>query len=444
MTFLILLIFVKFPVLISKRGILNTFMAIVALGINHKTASVDLREKVAFSDAQLSLALDELTRHPGLDCKEAVIVSTCNRTELYCHLGHQDTTALTTWLSEFHDVDAEALNAITYQHHDDHAIVHLMKVAAGLDSLVLGEPQILGQVKQAFMSAKHQGAVGGLFERLFQKTFAVAKQVRSETDIGASAVSVAYAAVNLAKHIYGDLSKTSVLLIGAGETIELVARHINQHQPKSMTVANRTKERAMNLALEFDANVVTLGQIPQQLEHADIVISSTASTLPIIGKGSVEQALKARRYKPMLLIDIAVPRDIEAQVGDLDDAYLYTVDDLQAIVAQNLASREQAAEQALGIIEDKTAEFVLWQNAMQSVDVIKEYREQVAQVKGELLAKALTQLEAGKSPELVVTELANKLSNRLMHAPTRALKEAAQDGDAPAIAELKSVLGIDQ
>ena len=256
-------------------------MTIIALGINHKTASVELREKVAFSPEQLSNALSQLASSDQF--KEAVIVSTCNRTELYCSLEGNNSQALLTWLSDFHGLDIEQLQNNVYVHLNQDAICHLMSVACGLASLVLGEPQILGQIKQAYSKARQHHCVLPTFERLFQKTFSVAKQVRTETDIGASAVSVAYAAVNLAKHIYGQLDNTSVLLIGAGETIELVAKHLHQQHPNAITVANRTIERAQGLAKEVDAQVISLAQLPEKLPDADIVISSTASTLPIIG-----------------------------------------------------------------------------------------------------------------------------------------------------------------
>ncbi len=416
-------------------------MTIVALGINHKTASVELREKVAFSPEQMAPALAELLTTHGV--KEAVIVSTCNRTELYCSLELDETQILIDWLAQFHAITRTQLQEHIYQYQDFSAIEHLMRVSVGLDSLVLGEPQILGQIKQAYSQAKSNGAIGAMLERLFQKCFAVAKQVRTDTDIGASAVSVAYAAVSLAKHIYGKLDKTNVLLIGAGETIELVARHLHQNGCEKMTVANRTLARAQQVASEFNGNVVSLAQVPEQLIHSDIVISSTASTLPIIGKGVVEQALKARRHKPMLLIDIAVPRDIESQVAELDDAYLYSVDDLQAIVNQNIESREKAAAEAERIIVAKANEFLSWINSLDSVDLIRSYREQTDKIKLELISKATMQLAAGKDHNKVMTELANKLSNRIIHAPTRAIKEAAEQGDISQLAQLKKVLDID-
>ena len=399
-------------------------MTIVALGINHKTASVELREKVAFSPEQMSEALQQLSGHAHFN--EAVIVSTCNRTEIYCSLAERNSQTLLHWLASFHGLDEQELSNNIYYHEGTEAINHLMRVSCGLDSLVLGEPQILGQIKQAYHNAKTHDAIGVTFDRLFQKTFSVAKQVRTETDIGASAVSVAYAAVNLAKHIYGKLDKTNVLLIGAGETIELVAKHLYQNNPQKITVANRTIERAKTLASDVNADVIALAQLPERLHDADIVISSTASTLPIIGKGVVEQALKKRRHKPMLFIDIAVPRDIESQVGELDAAYLYSVDDLQAIVSENIAAREQAAEQAQTIIRSRTDEFAMWLRSLDSVDLIRHYRNDVQDIKSELVEKALSQLQAGKEAEKVILELANKLTNRLMHAPTRAIQDAAK------------------
>ncbi|CAM4386275.1 glutamyl-tRNA reductase [Pseudoalteromonas maricaloris] len=417
-------------------------MTIIALGINHKTASVELREKVAFSPEQLTEALHQLQHSSQF--KESVIVSTCNRTEIYCSLESADPQALLGWLSDFHNIEQRDLTENVYVHMNQDAVNHLMRVACGLDSLVLGEPQILGQIKQAFSTAKQHHAIQPTFERLFQKTFSVAKQVRTETDIGASAVSVAYAAVNLAKHIYGQLDKTQVLLIGAGETMELVAKHLSQHNPKSITVANRTIERAQNLAKEVGGSVISLAQLPDALPSADIVISSTASTLPIIGKGVVEQALKKRRHKPMLFIDIAVPRDIESQVSELDAAYLYSVDDLQAIVNENLASREQAAIEAQQIIDVRTQEFSEWQRSLHSVDVIRQYRQSAQEIKNELVDKAINQLQSGKEADKIIIELANKLSNRLTHAPTRAIQEAAKEGDIDKLAQLKQTLGIEQ
>lgn len=400
-------------------------IAIFALGINHKTAPVALREKVAFAPEQVPEALRELTTLANIS--DAVVLSTCNRTELYFNGSTAQAEQVIGWLAKFHQLDAADLQPHLYLHQDNAAAIHLMQVASGLDSLVLGEPQIFGQVKQAYSQARNAGTINPQFERLFQKTFAVAKQVRTETDIGANAVSVAFAAVSLARQIFGSLSKVKVLLIGAGETIELVAKHLQEHGAAQLTVANRTYERAVNLAKQFDAHAITLAQVPSHLGKADIVISSTASTLPIVGKGMVEQALKTRRHKPMFLVDLAVPRDIESQVADLEDAYLYTVDDLQSIVAQNLNNRQQAAEQAKQIINVGANEFAQWLALQGNVDWVRDYRQGCEQIRADLLAKAIHQLAAGQDAEKVLAELSHKLSNRLMHSPTKAIRQLLQD-----------------
>ncbi|MGI5308633.1 glutamyl-tRNA reductase [Rheinheimera sp. WS51] len=400
-------------------------IAIFALGINHKTAPVALREKVAFAPEQVPEALRELTTLTSI--ANAVVLSTCNRTELYFNGSTAQAEQVIDWLAKFHHVEASELQPHLYLHQDNDAAIHLMQVASGLDSLVLGEPQIFGQVKQAYSQARNAGTINPQFERLFQKTFAVAKQVRTETDIGANAVSVAFAAVSLARQIFGSLSTVKVLLIGAGETIELVARHLQEHGAQQLTVANRTHERAVSLAKQFNAQAITLAQVPSHLAQADIVISSTASTLPIVGKGMVEQALKVRRHKPMFLVDLAVPRDIEPQVGDLEDAYLYTVDDLQTIVAENLNNRQQAAEQAKQMISAGANEFAQWLALQGNVDWVRDYRQGCEQIRAELVAKALNQLATGQDAEKVLTELSHKLSNRLMHSPTKAIRQLLQD-----------------
>lgn len=415
-------------------------MAIFALGINHKTAPVGLREKVAFAPEQVHEALRELATATAVT--DAVILSTCNRTELYFSGSSNQAEQVIAWLAMFHQLNVAELQPHLYLHHDRQATEHLMRVAAGLDSLVLGEPQILGQVKQAYNQSRQAGTINPQFERLFQKTFAVAKDVRTNTDIGANAVSVAFAAVSLAKQIFGKLEKVQVLLIGAGETIELVARHLAEQGARELTVANRTYERAVLLAEQFNAKVITLSQVPAQLPQADIVISSTASTLPIVGKGMVEQALKKRRHKPMFLVDLAVPRDIEQQVGELEDAYLYTVDDLQSIVAQNVSSRQQAAEQAGDMIRLGADDFLQWLQLQGNVDWVRDYRQRCEQIKTELLGRALNQLAAGQDAEKVLAELANKLSNRLMHSPTKTIRQLLQQEASESQALINSLLDI--
>ncbi|WP_312588864.1 glutamyl-tRNA reductase [Vibrio cholerae] len=416
-------------------------MSLLAIGINHNTASVELREKVAFGPEKLSLALNQLSTSSHV--KGGVILSTCNRTEIYCDVRSASKNKVIEWLSQFHQVSLDELKPSLYVHEEQAAIRHLMRVACGLDSLVLGEPQILGQVKQAYAEARENHAVNPATEKLFQKAFSVAKRVRTETEIGGSAVSVAYAACTLAKHIFESLADATVLLVGAGETIELVAKHLAGHHCKRMIVANRTRERALSLAQQFGADVIALNEIPDYLAQADIVISSTASPLPIIGKGTVESALKARRHQPMLLVDIAVPRDIEPQVGKLNDAYLYSVDDLQSIVDSNIEQRKVEAIQAEAIVSEESATFMSWMRSLQAVDSIRDYRKQANEAREELLNKSLQALAAGGDPEKLLIELSNKLTNKLIHTPTRALQTAAEQGEPAKLAVIRQSLGLD-
>ncbi len=417
-------------------------MSLLAIGINHNTASVELREKVAFGPDKLAKALQELESNSNVN--GSVILSTCNRTEIYCDVKASGKSKLIDWLSLFHQVSPEELKPSLYLHEEQAAIRHLMRVSCGLDSLVLGEPQILGQVKQAYSDARENAAVDTSMEKLFQKTFSVAKRVRTETEIGGSAVSVAYAACTLAKQIFESLAESTVLLVGAGETIELVAKHLASNGCTKIIVANRTRERAMGLADQFGAEVIGLTEIPDHLPKADIVISSTASPLPIIGKGMVETALKVRKHQPMLLIDIAVPRDIESQVGELNDAYLYTVDDLQSIVDSNIEQRKVEAIQAEAIVSEESAAFMTWLRSLQAVDSIREYRKSANEVREELLGKSLQALASGGDPEKVLIELSNKLTNKLIHNPTRALQSAAEQGEPAKLTVIRQSLGLDE
>ncbi|HHH2301017.1 TPA: glutamyl-tRNA reductase [Klebsiella pneumoniae] len=418
-------------------------MTLLALGINHKTAPVALRERVTFSPETLDKALESLLAQPMV--QGGVVLSTCNRTELYLSVEEQDNLqeALIRWLCNYHGLNEEDLRKSLYWHQDNDAVSHLMRVASGLDSLVLGEPQILGQVKKAFADSSRGHLNASELERMFQKSFSVAKRVRTETDIGASAVSVAFAACTLARQIFESLSSVTVLLVGAGETIELVARHLREHHVRKMVIANRTRERAQALAEEVGAEVIALSDIDERLKEADIIISSTASPLPIIGKGMVERALKARRNQPMLLVDIAVPRDVEPEVGKLANAYLYSVDDLQNIIQHNLAQRKAAAVQAESIVEQETSEFMAWLRAQSASETIREYRSQSEQVREELTAKALAALEQGGDAQEIMQDLARKLTNRLIHAPTKSLQQAARDGDDERLHILRNSLGLE-
>lgn len=368
-------------------------MPLFALGINHQTASVTLREQVAFAPDSLLAAYADLLAQPLV--KEAVIISTCNRCEIYCLYDSQDSSGLLRWLTDYHNIEAGSLDDNFYCHQDEQAVSHLFRVSCGLDSLVLGEPQILGQIKQAFATASQAKTVKKILNKWFQYAFKVAKRVRTETQIGANAISVAFAAVCLARQIFSDLTQSRVLLIGAGETIELVGKYLLEHDVTNITIANRTLARAVELVDQFNAKAITLGQIPGQLSQADIVISSTASQLPIIGKGMVECALRDRRHQPMLFIDIAVPRDIEQQVSELNDAYLYSVDDLQGIIEENKQARLEAAIEAEKIIEVGVEEFSAWQDSLKAVESIRVYRQNSEQLRDELLQRAITSLAKG-------------------------------------------------
>lgn len=416
-------------------------MSLVTLGINHETASVEVREKVAFTPESLLEALTELRDWNKVS--ECVILSTCNRTELYLETKDANKEHLVEWLALFHGFDATEIEGKVYVHRGTAAVKHLMTVASGLDSLILGEPQILGQLKQAYTSAKHVGTVSAGFERLFQTTFNAAKKVRSETEIGENAVSVAFASVQLAKQIFASVAKCRVLLIGAGETIELVARHLTEQGVTAMVVANRTLSRGAALAEKFSADTITLSQLHSRIADADIVISSTASQLPLVGKGMVESAVKQRRYRPMLMVDLAVPRDIEEECNGIDGVFLYTVDDLQNIVAQNLASREKAADAAKAMIVDESIKWESWLNRRQHVDLIKQLRQKHDEEKNKLLQRAINLISDGQEPQSVLTELANKLTNAMSHAPTQALKAAAEQQDTVLLEKLSDVYKLD-
>ncbi|MGB0467201.1 MAG: glutamyl-tRNA reductase [Pontibacterium sp.] len=420
-------------------------MALLALGINHKTASVSVRERVAFSPDQLADALAAARRCAQL--KEVAILSTCNRTELYCSSELSGTRALLEWLGDFHALDPDELQACSYAHWGEDAARHMMRVASGLDSLVLGEPQILGQLKSSYALSQEEGHVGAELGRLFQQTFSVAKQVRTDTAIGENPVSVAYAAVSLAQHIFSNLKDSKALLIGAGETIELVARHLTQAGVQDVTVANRTLGRALSLAETFNGKAILLGDIPEALCDADIVIASTASQLPILGKGAVETALKKRKHRPIFMVDIAVPRDIEPQVADLDDVYLYTVDDLKETIEENQRTRESAAREAEEIIEVGAHDFMRQLRALDAVDTLTALRAQAEATRDQELTKALRQLKNGKAADEVLTQLARSITHKLLHHPTIQMRKASAEGRAdllPLVQELYQLYEPDQ
>ena len=401
---------------------------IVLIGINHKTAPVELRECIAISNDESATALQYLSRETCFN--EVLLYSTCNRVEVVFVAENklQAIDAATNFIADFNKIPREQFEAALYVHEGDEAVRHVFRVAASLDSMVVGEPQILGQMKEAFAIAHKTGVTGKILNRLFQQTFSVAKQVRTDTAIGTSAVSVAFAAVSLARQIFSDLSQQTVLMIGAGETIELTAKHLKDNGVKNLVVANRTLERARQLARNYDAEAISLDELPARLSEGDILISSTASTLPILGKGAVESALKKRRHRPIFMVDLAVPRDIEPEVAELDDVFLYTVDDLQGVIEENLQARKQAAQEAEQIIDAQTHEFMDWLNRLDAVPTIKAFRESFDHVVASEVERAQKKLAAGADASEVVRQLANNLSRKFTHSPTEQLARNDSDG----------------
>ena len=410
-------------------------MSLITLGLNHKTTPLELRERLAFTPQNLREALNSLIKVHGVN--EAAILSTCNRTELYCNLldaaeagpdaSSGNDNRLIEWFSGFHGMKTTDLEGHLYIYDHQQSIRHAMEVASGLDSMVLGEPQITGQMKQAYVIASHEGTIGQMLGKLFQHSFSVAKQVRTDTAIGSSPVSVAFAATSLARQIFGDLNESSALMIGAGETVELAARHLKSQQIARIIVANRSLERAQTLAEEFGGEAINLQHIGDHLHRADIVIASTASPLPVLGKGTVERALKKRKHAPIFMVDLAVPRDIEPEVNSLDDVYLYTVDDLQEVITENLQNRQQAAEQAQEIIEEKVEHYLDWQRSLVAVDVISELRSTAMEYSDAVLKKSVKQLAAGQDPEEVLVYLAHTLTNKFLHQPSTELRKAGEE-----------------
>ncbi len=398
-------------------------MQLFALGINHHTAPLAVREQVVFLPERLSQALSDLVRVKPV--REAAILSTCNRTELYCAAEHP--AAAAEWLAEYHALPADRIRPYIYTFPQRDAVRHMFRVASGLDSMVLGEPQILGQMKQAARTAEQAGTLGTLLGKLFQRTFAVAKEVRSTTAIGANIVSMAAAAVHLSARIFETLAGQRVLFIGAGEMIELCAAHFAGHQPQRITIANRTLERAEALAQRFQGDAMRLDEVAGRLADYDIVVSCTASPLPIIGLGMVERAIKARRHRPMVMVDLAVPRDIEAEVGKLDDVFLYTLDDLGQIVENGMESRQAAVVEAEEIIDTRVDSFLHWMDSREAVPTIRALRDAAERARRHELEHAHKLLARGDSPEQVLEALSHGLTNKLLHAPTHALNQAEGD-----------------
>src|SRR6267154_1363597 len=408
-------------------------MSLYALGLNHSTAPLNVREMIAFQTDTLGVALRDLIGSPKV--KEAAILSTCNRTEVYCH-GAEPAPVM-DWLEGFHRIPKASLAPYLYTLAQDKAVPHAFRVASGLDSMVLGEPQILGQMKHAVKTAEAAGSLGLVLNRLFQRTFAVAKDVRTNTDIGSASISMAAAAVRLAERIFPSIAGQRVLLIGAGDMIDLAATHFAARTPKSITVANRTRERGAQLAARFSADAIALPELPERLAQFDIIITSTASSLPILGKGMLERAAKARRHAPMFIVDLAVPRDVEPEAAKLDDVFLYSVDDLVNIIKDNLQIRVDAVREAEAMIAEQVRSFLNWLEGRTVVPMIAALHGHHDQLRAAELERAKRLLAGGMPPEQVLDQFARGLTNKFLHAPTQALNQAGEAERAELLATLQ-------
>ena len=417
-------------------------MSIVAYGLNHRTASVELRERIAFPEENLSDMLSRLT-HDLSNIREAAIVSTCNRTELYCSLSDENTHDISQWLSATRPVDITELEDSSYKHWDKDAAKHMIRVAAGLDSQMLGEPQIMGQVKMAYEVARKTGTIGPDLDLLSRMTLRTAKDIRTQTEIGRNPISVAYAAVSLATQIFTNLNTKRALLLGAGDTISLVAEHLAAKNIAGLAIANRTLANAQVLAAKFDAVAMQLSDVAGRLADYDVVISSTASSLPILGKGAVEAAIKKRKRKPMFMVDIAVPRDIESEVGSLPDVYLYTIDDLSNIVQANIEQRQKAAQGAEVIVDMGTERYERERRIHSDKALLTRLRDEAEATRVQELNKALNSLEQTGDAEAALTQLSRALTNKLIHPPTAAIRTASADGKTELVDQLRQVYQLD-
>ncbi len=410
-------------------------MTLLVVGISHHNAPLDVRERLAFPADRQPEALADLASRPGV--AEAVLVSTCNRTEIYCR--GDDPATLSAWLEGEASKAGVTVREHLYAHTEEAAVRHAFRVAAGLDSMVLGEPQILGQVKQSVRTAENIGTLGQTLNRLFQRTFSVAKQVRTETALGAHSISMAAAALKLAQNVFGDLSRTKVLFIGVGEMVELAATYFVAQRPQTVVVANRTLARGEEFAERFAGTAIALAEVPSRIAEFDIVVTGTASTLPILGKGLIESALRARKRRPMFIVDFAVPRDVEVEVASLDDVFLYTIDDLGEIVQQGAESRRSAVAEAEAIVERQVQLFREWQGARAAVPAIVELRRRADEYRDIELARARVRLARGDDPAAVLEALAKGLANKFLHHPSQALSRAAE-GEREALARAIEIL----
>jgi glutamyl-tRNA reductase len=412
-------------------------MPIIACGINHKTAPVALREKIVFHPEKIALYLQDLAANENI--REAVLLSTCNRSEIYCDTHEPE--RLIEWISRQFSMADDILRPIWYCHEDQKAVEHIMQVACGLDSMVLGEPQILGQMKAAFSESCAAGSVGTQFNRLFQQVFSVAKEVRTNTSIGACPVSMASSAVSLAKqHFEKNFSDAKILLIGAGDTIQLVTRYLKTQAVKNIFIANRRIENAQTLAREFSLQNISFNELSHTISEVDIVISATGSITPIVTKSMISP-----RKKPLYMVDIAVPRDVDPAISEFENITLYTIDDLKNKIQQNLSGREHAAEKAKEVIKNKTADFISWMNSLdEAAMTIRVYRKQIEEICADELAKYKKQLERGENPQKVLCEFAQAFTNKLLHIPSVQLRQAGVEGRLDILQWAQQLFGISE
>jgi len=399
-------------------------MPLFTIGISHHTAPIEIREKVAIARSEYSDRVSELCALSGVE--EVVVLSTCNRTEIYCLSTEAGKQGLVDWVHRVNDIPAGELDRHFYHHEGEDAARHLVRVASGLDSLVLGETQILGQLKDAWQQAHDAGSLGKVLDRLFQHTFNAAKAIRTTSGISDHTVSVAYTAVVLARQIFGNLKSQTVVLVGAGEMVQLCGRYLRDHGIAKLLIVNRSREKAEELADEMGASAMTLDRLGEALPRADILISSTASPEPVIRKADIKAALRKRRHRPMFLVDIAVPRDIDPEVSKLRDVYLYTIDDLQQVVDENMEQRNAAARSATADVDESVAAFMRWLSGIRAARTLRRIREQSHEFEKDLTERALRKLEAGQDATDVLEQLASTLTNKILHLPSKRLREAAE------------------
>ena len=400
-------------------------MSLVAIGMNHKTASLDIREKFSLDKDESHKILKKLHSMPIIE--EVFLLSTCNRTEIYCEIEDlRYVKNISRWLLKQKGLSIREFEGYIYSYSDSSVVKHALSVASGLDSMVIGESQILSQLKNAFNEANHAETIGKNLDRLFQYAFSTAKEVRTDTKIGASSLSIANVAVSLTDQFYDDLSDKNALLIGAGETIYIAAKNLRKKNIKNIFIANRTLEKAEMIAKEVSGTAISLKDIPKHLKDSDIIISAVSGNVPLVGKGAVETALKYRKHKPIYMVDLGVPRNIEAEVKDLPDIFLYTIDNIQELVRKNYNTRKEAAFDAQSIIETRVQEYMNWRNSQSAFSVIKLYRDDCESIRKQCLEKSLAHLKSGKDPESIMEQLSLNITSKLSHKPTLALNKAGQ------------------